>query len=141
MRFPVTLDVKPSRRLRAALVFVHLLAFGGLLAVLPTWAGAVLAPLLALSLWRGFVALRGVRLTLGSDARIELVLTDGPRVGEVLADSAVFRWLAVLRIRLESEQRVRAVVVLTDSVPLADFRRLQVWLRWILPFRKRADAG
>lgn len=142
MRFPVTLDIQPSRRLRAAFVFVHLMAFFGLAGVLPVWSLGIVAPLLALSSWRACVAIRGVRLTLGSDGRVEWhPSAKASQAGEILADSMVFSWLTVLRVRLDGEQQVRSIVVLSDSVSPTDFRRLQIWMRWRLPFRQRVDAG
>ena len=142
MRFPVTLDIQPSRRLRAAFVFLHLMALFGLAGVLPVWSLGIVAPALALSSWRACVAIRGGRLSLGSDARVEWH-PDGmaSKPGVILADSTTFSWLTVLRIRLEGEQRVRSIVVLSDSVSPSDFRRLQIWMRWQLPFRQRVDAG
>lgn len=142
MRFPVTLDIQPSRRLRAAFVFVHLMAFFGLAGVLPVWSLGIVAPLLALSSWRACVAIRGVRLTLGSDGRVEWhPSAKASQAGEILTDSTVFGWLTVLRVRLDGEQQVRSIVVLSDSVSPTDFRRLQIWMRWRLPFRQRVDAG
>ena len=112
MRFPVTLDIQPSRRLRAAFVFVHLMAFFGLAGVLPVWSLGIVAPLLALSSWRACVAIRGVRLTLGSDGRVEWhPSAKASQAGEILADSTVFSWLTVLRVRLDGEQQVRSIVV------------------------------
>jgi hypothetical protein len=54
-----------------------------------------------------------------------------------LAGGTVFSWLVVLRIRLEGPERGRTkvLIALADSLSPNDFRRLQVWLRWVLPVR------
>ena len=141
MHLPATLDIQPSRRLRAAFVLVHLLALGALLPFLPAWAIIMLPPVFFLSSWRACDGLKGGRLTLFSDASIEWQHADASgRSGDVLADSVAFRSLVVLRIRLQGESQVRAVLVLPDSTTATDFRRLQIWMRWVRPFRRRADA-
>jgi len=142
MLFPVTIEIKPSRRLRAALVSVHLAALSGLAMTLPSWGLALAAPLLLLSLLHAWRRLVPVRITLRQDGTAALETPDGAAVEcEVLPGSTAFNWLMVCRVRLEKTAGQRALVILRDSVPEEGFRRLQVWLRWVRPIRQieRAD--
>jgi hypothetical protein len=141
MLFPVTIEIKPSRRLRAALVFVHLAALSGLVTTLGSWWLALAVPLLLVSLMHALKGLAPVRLTLRQDGTAALETPDGAAVEcEVLPGSTTFNWLMVCRVRLANAAGKRALVVLKDSVPEEGFRRLQVWLRWVRSIRPAEDA-
>jgi hypothetical protein len=143
MYFPANLDIQPSRRLRAALVFFHLAAFLSLILILPEWwaTAAALAMLAsAMQCWRNLSGV--VRLSLGADGRVEWNFEDGRRTpGEVLGDSTCFPGLAVLRIVLAGEKRCRNLILLGDSFSDHEFRRLRIWLRWVAPFRSGQGDG
>ncbi len=143
MLFPVTLSIKPSRRLRAALAFVHLAAAIGLFSLVTAGIAAVLAAGLLLSLWHCVkVASHPLVLTLGDGGGLEWHHPGGTVTkAEALADSTNFGWLVVLRFRVVGETRRRTAIVLADSLPAEDRRRLQIWMRWILPFRRESAAG
>ncbi|HEX5802052.1 MAG TPA: protein YgfX [Azospira sp.] len=137
MRFPVTLDVKPSRRLRAALVFAHLAAVLALWLSAIDWrlalAGSVLLSLALLVHWRG---LRPWRLRLAADGGLyRLAANDDAAKMAVLPGAVVTRWLVVARVRDEREGRARALLVLSDSLSPDEFRALRIWLRWLASFR------
>ena len=132
MKFPATLQFKPSRRLRAALVFAHALSALCLLASVPNWhyglVGFSMLLLLLIHCWRGIQA---PYLKLAQDG--SLLWNDQP--GRVLAGSVAFASLIVLRVRLEEGRRTRSLVVLRDSLTANDYRRFQIWLRWVVPVK------
>lgn len=137
MPFPVSLDVKPSRRLRAALVLMHAAA------VLALWLSAIdwrlalggsVSLLVSLALhWRRQLPWR-LRLA-GDGSLYRLAANDEATKIEVLPGAVVTRWLVVARILDEGEGRARALLVLSDSLNPDDFRALRIWLRWLAVFR------
>ena len=128
MRFPVCVEIKPSRRLRAALLLLHLLAIGAIAALALAWPFSVLAiPLLLVTGYRALALAPTRRFCLEADGG--LACDELP--AEILPGTTVFVWLVVMRYRTEGEHRVRNCVVLADSLPADDFRRLRIWLRWI----------
>ncbi|MFC5301105.1 protein YgfX [Azospira restricta] len=136
MRFPVTVEIQPSRRLRAALLFAHLLAAAALV------AGAIhypllLAglPLLGVSLARAWRRSLPQVFRLGEDGALFRVAADGSDSPlELLPGAVVFGWLVVLRVRAEGQRVPSALVVLADCLPSGPFRALRVWLRWRAKF-------
>jgi len=48
---------------------------------------------------------------------------------EILPDAYVSRWLVVLNLA-EAGRRSLSVVLLPDSAPADELRRLRVWVRW-----------
>lgn len=128
---PLVVGIAPSRQLRAALGMLHLLAaVAVLLADLPPpWQAAAIVALGAslLSHWRRTappLVLRGK-----ADGTLEL-RRDGEWLPvELAASSTVLPVLTVLHLKTGESRR--HVVVLPDSLPPEDFRRLRVWLRWL----------
>lgn len=142
MQLPVTIEIKPSRRLRAALVFLHLAAIAGVGISLPGWAPLASAPVLAFSLRRAWRGVQPAQLTLRRDGSAAILRVDAQAVEcAVMAGSTAFNWLMVWRLRLADTATVRDLVILRDSVSQEDFRRLQVWLRWVCPVRSSGGAG
>jgi hypothetical protein len=145
MRFPVTLRIKPSRRLRAALVFVHCLSALCLLSVDTGIYGMLGIVLLIASLVHCWQRLARADLKLAQDGRLFWLgwqgATTEERVGNVLAGSVAFSNLIALRIRLEGERRTRGLVILRDSLPPKDYRALQIWLRWVLPIKPSVESA
>lgn len=129
---PLRVTLNPSRQLRLWLAGLHMVAGLALwLADLPmTWQGAgtvLLAASLAYYRRPGTsVALRGK-----SDGNLELQREGDWEPIELLPDSLVLPALTVLRYRVPGERRVRTAVILADSLPGEDFRRLRVWVRWL----------
>ena len=133
--------VGASPRFTAALATAHVLgAVGFLLSGLPLWvAGSGAAVALAAGLRlarlhglrRGRSALAQVRV--GPAARVELVLADGSRHTAGVEGVPVANGLmTVLRLR-GAPRGCGAVVLFRDGCGEADYRRLQVFVRWALP--------
>ncbi len=144
MRFPVTLDIKPSRRLRAALVFVHLgaiavLWIGAIPALLATAASGLAGLSFCRCCWRQGLPLR---LRLCADGSLLHVAGDDEPVRmEVLPGATVYRWLVVIRLRRVDTPGAMSVVVLADSLASGDFRLLRVWLRWLAGVRASGERA
>lgn len=137
MHFPVTLDIKPSRRLRAALVFAHSAAVLALwLGTLDGWLALAGSALLAFSLVLHWRRQQAWRLRLAADGVLyRLVANDDAAKMKVLPGAVVTRWLVVARVRDERGGKVRALLVLSDCLSPDEFRALRVWLRWLASFR------
>ncbi len=133
---PLSLALKPSRCLAAALSAVHLIAFGGIASTLDGWP-------LGLSL--GGVLLSGIGcvgeallLWPGSPAKVELYedgsarWTDrrgeGHTAGKVVVTFAA-AWVVVIGLR-HGRYRTRWLVVPADAASAEDHRRLRLWSRW-----------
>ncbi len=138
-------EFSPSRYLAAILAIAHGLALFALLAVLPAWAGAASAVLLAASLFH--YLLRDAWLKLGAscvglaiDAEdVVMSLRDGTRLPcTVLESSLVTPMLTVLNLRPHGSRAARNVVILPDSLDAESFRALRVWLKW---GERPADGG
>lgn len=62
------------------------------------------------------------------------------RTGTLHDASTNFGWLTVLIIRFEEESSpLQHVVLLRDALSAEEHRRLQIWLRWIRPFRRASS--
>ena len=96
--------------------------------------GCLVAVVLVSTLWR--CTGRGVPalLHVGLDRRITVTGSDGrSQSGAILDDSYVGAWLTVIVWRADDLRwwrPARAVVVLADTLPPEDFRRLRVALRY-----------
>jgi len=133
------LTLRPSRRLAAILLVAHA-AMGGLLLALslPAWLMAAAGVmLLASAVWcvQRYALLHGpgaiVTLAFSDREAIRLTLRDGStHHGHVLGSSTVGTTLTILNIALTGKRLPVHVVLLGDSLAVADFRRLRVWLRW-----------
>ncbi|MGE5466828.1 MAG: protein YgfX [Ignavibacteria bacterium] len=134
MRLPVTLYLKPSPTLGAALVAAHaLVALGIALTGLPLVAVlvALLAIVLSLrhTLHRHVLRAPLVALTLRSDGMLEAKRRDGSLLtARVVPDTTVFPWLVVLL--LEGEGIRSRLALPPDALGGAAHRQLRLWLRW-----------
>ncbi len=129
---PLLVTVQPSRRLRRWLAALHLAAGTALwLADLPTaWQGAGTA-LLALDMLRNRRPGETVTLRCKKEGALE-ILADGEwQPAHLAPDSLVLPGLTVLRYQTQGQRRFKTLVLLGDSLPGEDFRRLRVWLRWL----------
>jgi toxin CptA len=142
MAATLRLTLRPSRRLAALLVLIHLVALAALgTLTLALWIRLALAVALAAALARALrrhALLQGcdaiVEITCAADGRLSLEQRDGTcRDAEVLAGSTVHPLAVLLRVRVAGRRAARAVVVFPDSVEDDEFRRLRVWLRWKKP--------
>jgi hypothetical protein len=151
MKFPVSLHFQPSRRLRAALVFLHLLSAQGVL-MLDLLPAALLLPAIVFSLFHTWRKFQAPVLTLQADGKLLWQESIQETVaGRVLGGTA-FSWLVVLRIRLDaedggmrgegrSEGQERVLIALKDSLKPAEFRRLQIWLRWVVSLKSAGQRA
>jgi toxin CptA len=146
----LAVDIAESRILGGLLAAVH----GGsavlaLIYVEPTWLGAFVALALSGSLafyLRRDALLRDrrsvVRLRMEEGGRCVLGLRGGKILpATLLPSSFVSPLLTVLRVKSEAGEGVRSVVLLPDSAPAEELRRLRVWLRSAKSRPKPLDAG
>ena len=127
---PLSVSLKPSRRLLVIQSVAHLVAAGAVLAAnLPAWLAAFLLLLTGGSLARMRRPLQVSSLVLGGDGGIQIVGADGTANEAVVhPHTVVLPFLVVLLYR--SEGRLRSLTLLGDSLADEDFRQLRLWLRW-----------
>jgi len=143
VNFPVTLEIKPSRRLRAALCFMHAAAFFSVIAAVSD-AGelAFVAAGLAWSLWNVLRCQVPVCWRLGSDGQLGRAVANSEAVpAAILPGIVVLHWLIVIRVRCQDESSARRIVVLADSVGEREFRMFRLWLRWQARFSASAEPA
>lgn len=139
MVFPLTMAYRPSRYLQTLWFLVFAASASALAATHWSWPWKLLA--LAALMLAGVASFRQLRLRLRVAGSLRLH-TDGTlqlgRRPEELAQAERYRplpgptvhpWLTVLRWR-DAEGRQQSLLVLPDSMPEDDFRRLRIWLRW-----------
>ena len=127
---PLSVSLKPSRRLLVIQSAAHVLAVAAVLAsAVPSWLAAVLLLMIGASLARLRRTLPVGHLVLHGDGRLETVGADGT-VSEALVHphTLVLSFLVVLLYRQQG--RANAVTLLGDSLAPEDFRQLRLWLRW-----------
>ena len=145
MKSPPALHLAPRRSLRALALLA--LTHGGTAALLlalplPVAArvagAAAVAAAGALAAWSIAGRRAPASLRVGVDGRIAIARRGG-RVeeGDVLADSYVGRRLTTIVWRPDGARRARTLLILGDSFPADDFRRLRVVLR----YGRAADAS
>ena len=149
MQFPLLLELHRSRRLDFLLVAFHLAAALSLLVAL--WPRddliyrypllALLLALVGLSAWRALRRKDIDRLKLDAEGVLFVARGGGKsQRAAVLSDSTVFRHLAVLRLRIEGEARVRNVALLPDQMSAEQFRQLNLCLRWLVKTDMETEA-
>jgi toxin CptA len=138
MRFPESVLLRPSRVLAIVVGLMHGAAVALLLPLaLPVWLKGSLAAAVLVSLagaLRGALQRRSqsiTRLTLSDEGILTFEQKDGRRMSAAVAlDSTVFGLLAVVRLQVQGERRMRTLIVLPDALEADQFRHLRVWLRW-----------
>lgn len=146
---PLTLALKPSRRLRGAVAGCYVLAAVASLAnALPWWWRGLLFAAVLLGGVRAWCRLSGwalpggwiagwehppvTQLRIGETGAWQLWAGDGEAIGATLLPSSIaVSWFILLHLRDENG-RFRAVPIMPDSLEADGFRRLAVRLR-ILP--------
>ncbi len=134
---PLILRIRPSAWLAVALALVHggALVCAGVFIAHPGVAGALAAAIAfslvfhvrrhALLLERNAI----IELTLRGGARCEVTLRNGVALaGTIEGSTFVAPWLTVVNVRTDAGQR-RAIVLMPDSAPAEERRRVRVWLR------------
>ena len=134
MQLPVTLTLRPSRRLALLLLAVH----GGALVLvaaiaLPVWIKLALLPAIFWSAWRALKRIRGGQriafLMLRSDGRLDCTRCNDQVVeARIHPHTTVTPQLTVILLRID--KRIEPLVVLTDSLNAEEFRKLRLWLLW-----------
>jgi len=127
---PLSVSIRPSRRLLLIQLAAHVVAVGAVLAAaLPSWLAAVLLLLIGASLARLRAASPVATLVLRGDGRLETVGADGTATEAIVhPHTLVLSFLVVLLYR--QEERLRSLTLLGDSLAAEDFRQLRLWLRW-----------
>jgi toxin CptA len=117
--------------LDAALWLAHALAAFAV-SWTPFWPAAKLALCLpiAWSLWRQLHRTLPAEIVLKADGKLLWVDQDGrSREGAVAADTAVFPWLVILRLKIDGQSRALGLPL--DALCADGHRRLRLWLRWL----------
>ena len=127
---PLHLQIKPSRRMLVLQSLAHVVAAGGVMAsTIPSWMAALLLILVGFSWVRERRGSPVTGLVLRGDGTIEVTASDGSVAGGALhPHTFVSSFLVVLLYR--RNDRLRALTLLGDSLPVEDFRQLRLWLRW-----------
>ena len=143
------LEPRPSRIACAAIAAASAV-LSALMLILPLDTGATAAALIAIVgvAGRGFWRCtgRGVPaiLHVGHDRRITATARDGrSRDGTILDDSYVGARLTTIVWRPDGAPRwalARSVLILPDTLPTGEFRRLRVLLRYGRPLAEEAGA-
>lgn len=142
MQFPLHIELSRSRTLLFLTVLLHFLA-GVCLFWLP-WPAvfryAALASLAVSLSWYAFRSSSVVGLRLSDSGELALLLRDGERLPVLVRpDTTVFSQLVVLRVRYGAPPRTLGLVLCADSMPVAHFRLLRIWLRWLTAPSGQAD--
>ena len=133
------LKLQRSRILAAILVIAHGASIAGIaFAGIPLWGVPVVAVILIAHL--AFCIRRDVLLMtpsavvgieVGPDNLVNVETRSGGwREYEVLGSTYVMPYLTVMQLQRTAGGAVKRVVLLPDSLPAEDFRRLRVRLRW-----------
>lgn len=129
---PLVVTIRPSRRLRLTVAALHLAAGLALwLADLPIQVRIAGTLLLAVSLL--MYARQGAEATLRgkADGKLEIRRNDAWNEIDWVSYRLVLPLIAILQIQTAGDSRPRHLVVLEDSLPPEDFRRLRVWMEWL----------
>lgn len=130
--------LQPSHYFAVMLVAVHGTTLAALFPLsLPIWAKAALASIvlfsLAYHLWRdAWLSAPPACVALVLDGeRVALTTRGGEQLeGQILRDSLVTPFLAVLNVLPQGARFARSVIVLPDSLDAESFRQLRVCLKW-----------
>ena len=127
---PLSVSIRPSRRLLLIQLAAHLAAAAAVLASnVPSWTVALLLILVGASLARVRGKPEVTGLVLRGDGELETVGADGtPSAAAVHPHTLVVSFLVVLLYRQQG--RSRSLTLLSDSLAAEDFRQLRLWLRW-----------
>ena len=127
---PLTIHLKPSRRLLVIQLAAHLLAVASVLvAAIPGWVAALLLILIGYSLTRQRNAKLPASLILHDAGRFERVGADATVTEATIhPHTMVIAPLIVLLYRAKG--RTSAMTLASDSLSPSDARELRLWLRW-----------
>ncbi len=143
---PLRLRLAASRLLASALLLAHGAAIACVVLFLPEWwmaapGSAAIAASLVFHIRRDALQLSGRAVTeivLKDDSRCEFTLRNGDTLaGNIEGSSFVAPLLIVINVRPGGQGGRRAAILMSDSAPAEDLRRVRVWLR----HRVRPDAA
>ncbi|MBK9349371.1 MAG: hypothetical protein IPN05_03890 [Sulfuritalea sp.] len=127
---PLTILLKPSRRLLAIQLAAHGIAAASvLLSSIPGWMAALTLVLVGYSLARLRGASFPVRLILRDQGQFETVGA-GDTATEALVHPQTVVMAALIVLLYRQEGRVRSLTLAGDSLAPEDARQLRLWLRW-----------
>ena len=135
---PLRLRIAASPLLASALLLAHGAAIACAVLFLPGWwmpalASAAIAGSLVFHLRRDALQLSGhavTELLLEDGARCEFTLRNGETLaGNIEGSTFVAPLLVVINVSPEGQGRRRAAILMPDSAPAEDLRRIRVWLR------------
>jgi len=128
---PLVVVIGSSWQLRVYLALAHVAGVGAVfLAALPPlakWSGLILTTISLLFHLRPRPRLR---LRGNEEGAMEVWLEEKWQTANISSNSVVWPIGIVLRVAIANQRRYRNLLVLPDSMPASDFRRLRVWLRW-----------
>lgn len=142
---PLRLRIVASPSLASVLLLAHGAAIVCAVLFLPGWwmptlAAAAIAGSLVFHIRRDALQLSGTAVTellLKDGARCEFTLKNGETLaGRIEGSTFVAPLLIVINVSPEGRGRRRAAILMPDSAPAEDLRRIRVWLR----HRVRPDA-
>ena len=143
------LELKPSRRLAAAIIAAHAAAAAAAYIAVPGAATALLSGLLLVlgiaAAWsRALLAAPASIRAIEVGAQTAIELASGERLGaEVAARRYVTRYLVALPLHIPSRGPSRRTLLVTaDMLDPEEFRRLRIWALWNrLPSAHLSNAG
>jgi toxin CptA len=132
----LALDLAPSRRLLIGLGFLHLLALSSLFVMsLPWWAKLSLGVLIGGSGWLNYTRYGNVqshrfiaRLQRAADGQWLVCHADGRESAARLTGSYAHPQLVIVNFAVGRWSRI-SIIILPDSAPGEQIRRLRVFLR------------
>ncbi|MBI3528544.1 MAG: hypothetical protein HY067_11320 [Betaproteobacteria bacterium] len=135
---PLRLRIAASPLLASALLLAHGAAIACAILFLPGWwmpalASAAIAGSLVFHIRRDALQLSGYAVTellLRDGARCEFTLRNGEKLaGNIEGSTFVAPLLIVINVSSEQWGRRRTAILMPDSAPAEDLRRIRVWLR------------
>ena len=130
---PLVIEIRDSRLLRLFLMNAHLAGIGALFfAALPPISQWSVAVLLTISLILHFRPRSNIRLRGDEEGKLKVWRQGKWQPTRIANSSVVWSFCVVLHLTIANQRRFRSLVILPDSLPETDFRRLRVWLRWRL---------
>lgn len=134
---PLVVDIGKSWRLRTYLAVAHIAGVGAVfLAALPPFAQWSVLCMAMISLGIHLRVPPRLRLRCDQTGVMEVWREEKWETASIASNSVVWPIAIVLRLAYAktstnaNQRHYRNVIVLPDSMPATDFRRLRVWLRW-----------
>ncbi len=128
---PLVVTIGNSDRLRLYLACAHTVCgvavWHAQLAPVFQWTGVLV---LVSSLAYHLLQDRGTQVRGHANGTFEVWLEGKWCAARLAASSVIWPSCVVLRYAVDSEHKIRQLVVMPDCLPEVEFRRFRVWLRW-----------